>query len=192
MEIFVTLDLMYKQKKGFESDKTATTKTKKILLAYAVATTLGITGLTGCGKYETKKDSSTEFCYESLANYYILELNYENDNVYYVVDFYQHIRGAEININDLMSSKDIGTMEMKEGYKLDQSIITSEHANISISAEDFKFVKLRDYLVKKNNIKEKYNSDDINQILDSYKNEQEKTVSKESTTGKVLTKSKTN
>lgn len=81
---------------------------------------------------------------------------------------------------------------MKEGYKLDQSIITSEHANISISAEDFKFVKLRDYLVKKNNIKEKYNSDDINQILDSYKNEQEKTVSKESTTGKVLTKSKTN
>ena len=42
------------------------------------------------------------------------------------------------------------------------------------------------------NIKEKYNSDDINQILDSYKNEQEKTVSKESTTGKVLTKSKTN
>lgn len=167
-------------------------KTKKILLAYAVATTLGITGLTGCGKYETKKDSSTEFCYESLTNYYILELNYENDNVYYVVDFYQHIRGAEININDLMSSKDIGTMEMKEGYKLDQSIITSEHANISISAEDFKFVKLRDYLVKKNNIKEKYNSDDINQILDSYKNEQEKTVSKESTTGKVLTKSKTN
>ena len=69
-------------------------KTKKILLAYAVATTLGITGLTGCGKYETKKDSSTEFCYESLTNYYILELNYENDNVYYVVDFYQHIRGA--------------------------------------------------------------------------------------------------
>lgn len=167
-------------------------KTKKILLAYAVATTLGITGLTGCGKYETKKDSSTEFCYESLTNYYILELNYENDNVYYVVDFYQHIRGAEIDINDLMSSKNIGTMEMKEGYKLDQSIITSEHANISISAEDFKFVKLRDYLVKKNNIKEKYNSDDINQILDSYKNEQEKTVSKESTTGKVLTKSKTN
>ena len=42
------------------------------------------------------------------------------------------------------------------------------------------------------NIKEKYNSDDINQILDSYKNEQEKTVSKESTTGKVLTKSKFN
>lgn len=167
-------------------------KTKKILLAYAVATTLGITGLTGCGKYETKKDSSTEFCYESLTNYYILELNYENDNVYYVVDFYQHIRGAEIDINDLMSSKNIGTMEMKEGYKLDQSIITSEHANISISAEDFKFVKLRDYLVKKNNIKEKYNSDDINQILDSYKNKQEKTVSKESTTGKVLTKSKTN
>lgn len=167
-------------------------KTKKELLAYAVATTLGITGLTGCGKYETKKDSSTEFCYESLTNYYILELNYENDNVYYVVDFYQHIRGAEIDINDLMSSKNIGTMEMKEGYKLDQSIITSEHANISISAEDFKFVKLRDYLVKKNNIKEKYNSDDINQILDSYKNEQEKTVSKESTTGKVLTKSKTN
>ena len=167
-------------------------KTKKILLAYAVATTLGITGLTGCGKYETKKDSSTEFCYESLTNYYILELNYENDNVYYVVDFYQHIRGAEIDINDLMSSKNIGTMEMKEGHKLDQSIITSEHANISISAEDFKFVKLRDYLVKKNNIKEKYNSDDINQILDSYKNEQEKTVSKESTTGKVLTKSKTN
>ena len=167
-------------------------KTKKILLAYAVATTLGITGLTGCGKYETKKDSSTEFCYESLTNYYILELNYENDNVYYVVDFYQHIRGAEIDINDLMSSKNIGTMEMKEGYKLDQSIITSEHANISISDEDFKFVKLRDYLVKKNNIKEKYNSDDINQILDSYKNEQEKTVSKESTTGKVLTKSKTN
>ena len=167
-------------------------KTKKELLAYAVATTLGITGLTGCGKYETKKDSSTEFCYESLTNYYILELNYENDNVYYVVDFYQHIRGAEIDINDLMSSKNIGTMEMKEGDKLDQSIITSEHANISISAEDFKFVKLRDYLVKKNNIKEKYNSDDINQILDSYKNEQEKTVSKESTTGKVLTKSKTN
>lgn len=171
-------------------------KTKKTLLAYAVATTLGITGLTGCGKYETKKDSSTEFCcdllYESLANYYILELNYENDNVYYVVDFYRHIRGAEIDINDLMSSKNIGTMEMKEGYKLDQSIITSEHANISISADDFKLVKLKDYLVKKNNIKEKYSSDDINQILDSYKNEQEKTVSKESTTGKVLTKSKTN
>ena len=81
---------------------------------------------------------------------------------------------------------------MKEGYNLDQSIITSEHANISISAEDFKLVKLKDYLVKKNNIKEKYNSDDINQILDSYKNEQKKTVSKESTTGKVLTKSKTN
>ncbi len=171
-------------------------KTNKILLATAVATTLGITGLTGCGNYETKKDGSIEFCcdllYESLANYYILELNYENDNVYYVVDFYQHIRGAEIDINDLMSSKNIGTIEMKEGYKLDQSIITSEHANISISAEDFKLVKLKDYLVKKNNIKEKYNSDDINQILDSYKNEQKKTVSKESTTGKVLTKSKTN
>mgnify|MGYP004519773791 FL=1 len=171
-------------------------KTKNKLLAYAVATTLGITGLTGCGNYETQKDGSIEFCgdllYESLANYYILELNYENDNVYYVVDFYQHIRGEEIDINDLMSSKNIGTIEMKEGYELDQSIITSDHANISISAEDFKFVKLRDYLIKKNNIKEKYNSDDINQILDSYKNEQEKTVSKESTTGKVLTKSKFN
>ena len=169
-------------------------KTKKTLLAYAVATTLGITGLTGCGKYETKKDSSTEFCcdllYESLANYYILELNYEN--VYYVVDFYRHIRGAEIDINDLMSSKNIGTIEMKEGYRLDRPIITAEQANISISADDFKLVKLKDYLVKKNNIKEKYSSDDINQILDSYKNEQEKTVSKESTTGKVLTKSKTN
>ena len=81
---------------------------------------------------------------------------------------------------------------MKEGYKLDQSIITSDHANISISAEDFKFVKLKDYLIKKNNIKEKYNSDDINQILDSYKNEQEKTAGNETTTGKVLTKSKTN
>lgn len=171
-------------------------KTKKKLLATAVATTLGITGLTGCENYETKKDGSIEFCcdllYESLANYYILELNYENDNVYYVVDFYQHIRGAEIDINDLMSSKNIGTIEMKEGYRLDRPIITAEQANISISADDFKLVKLKDYLVKKNNIKEKYSSDDINQILDSYKNEQEKTVSKESTTGKVLTKSKTN
>ena len=93
-------------------------KTKKTLLAYAVATTLGITGLTGCGDYETQKDGSIEFCgdllYESLANYYILELNYENDNVYYVVDFYQHIREAEIDINDLMTSKNIGTIEMKE------------------------------------------------------------------------------
>lgn len=171
-------------------------KTKKKLLAYAVATTLGITGLTGCGNYETQKDGSIEFCgdllYESLANYYILELNYENDNVYYVVDFYQHIREAEIDINDLMTSKNIGTIEMKEGYKLDQSIITSDYANISISAEDFKFVKLKDYLTKMNNIKENYNSDDINQILDSYKNEQEKTAGNETTTGKVLTKSKTN
>lgn len=172
-------------------------KTNKILLATAVATTLGITGLTGCGNYETKKDGSIESCddlsYEALANYYyILELKYDNDNVYYVVDFHQHIRGAKIDITDLMSSKNIGTIEMKEGYRLDRPIITAEQANISISADDFKLVKLKDYLVKKNNIKEKYSSDDINQILDSYKNEQEKTVSKESTTGKVLTKSKTN
>lgn len=91
-------------------------KTKKTLLAYAVATTLGITG---CGNYETKKDGSIEFCddlsYEALANYYILELKYDNDNVYYVVDFHQHIRGAKIDITDLMSSKNIGTIEMKEG-----------------------------------------------------------------------------
>ena len=171
-------------------------KNKKKLLAYAVATTLGITGLTGCGNYETKKDGSIEFCddlsYEALANYYILELKYDNDNVYYVVDFHQHIRGAKIDITDLMSSKNIGTIEMKEGYRLDRSIIIAEQANISISADDFKLVKLKDYLVKKNNIKEKYSSDDINQILDSYKNEQEKIVSKEPTTGKVLTKSKTN
>ena len=171
-------------------------KTKKKLLAYAVATTLGITGLTGCGDYETKKDGSIEFCgdllYEVLADDYILELNYENDNTYYAVHICSNFNGDGFDINDLMTSKNIGTIEMKEGYELDQSIITSDHANISISAEDFKFVKLRDYLIKKNNIKEKYNSDDINQILDSYKNEQEKTVSKESTTGKVLTKSKTN
>lgn len=171
-------------------------KTKKKLLAYAVATTLGMTELTGCVNYETKKDGSIEFCgdlsYEALANCYILELNYENDNVYYVVKFYQHIRGGVIDIRDLISSKNIGTIEMKKEYELYQSIITTEHANISILVDDFKFVKLKDYLIKMNNIKEYYNSDDINQILDSYKKEEEKRVSNKAKTGKVLTKSKTN
>lgn len=171
---------------------------KKKIVAYTMLATVSLTTLTGCNDYNIKEDGTIEYIgklsYYSLSDFYILTLDDNDNNVYYVVwmteKFFDGSRLLQATLKDIKTDKNIATIKTKndEGIDLEKT----EDIEISISVDDFKFVNLQDYVVKNNNIKENYYLEDIDEILDSYKQEQEKTVSKEPTTGKVLTKSKFN
>lgn len=171
---------------------------KKKIIAYTMLATVSLTTLNGCNDYNIKEDGTIEYIgklsYDLLSNYYILTLDNNGNNVYYVVEIkdelYDGRRVSRANLKDIKTDKNIATIKAKSGKAIDLEKI--EDIEISISVDDFKFVNLQDYVVKNNNIKENYDLEDIDEILNLYKQEQEKNDISETSTKKVLTKSKTN
>lgn len=141
-------------------------KTKKKLLMYSSLAMLGISSLTGCGEknnefnYVTEKNGTIKLYgkidYETLCNFDILELNFEEKTNVYIAEKSSGVAYHKNVYTDIRTDKYL--CEYDSLYK-----------TVSISCNDFKITSMRDFLIENNMIKDYYMEDDINKIIELYR-----------------------
>lgn len=137
-------------------------KTKKKLLMYSTLAMLGVSQLTACGqkKYTVGEDGTIELTgnisYNTLCSDYILELDYEDKTSVYAIEKQYSIYNNS-GIHDIKTEKHLCDLD------------ESENELIDISYTDFKISSIKDILVENEMIKDYYNSDDIDKIIELYK-----------------------
>lgn len=146
-------------------------RTRRYLIASSIATALATVSLSGCGddikKFEYQVNSEGDIDatgvteYDYLKNCYILVLNYNDDTKKYFVASVTTGGGYRSLISykyyNIENDKVILTVK---GDKIQNETISSYEA-----------IPLCDYLTKDDYVKAEYSIDDIDKILENYKNE---------------------
>lgn len=160
----------------------------KRFIATSIALTLLPSVLTGCRnglEYQENENGQVivngNISYNTLKNYYFIEIdNPDFDNTEYYIAQRESIKPLENIIytyTDVLTNKEIFRRKENNNEYFDEGLFAND---IVTNRKFIKEIKVEDYLLSENFIKNTYTVDEIKQILEAIKeNEQSKKLVKE-------------
>ena len=139
-------------------------KYKKKLIAYSIATGIGITSLTGCAKNDLNDGGTIN--YEAMMNTHFLNITYVDKKSTYIVDPIFITKNSVFRVCDILTGKII-KFNIKN---LSKSSIISYQYEADLD--------MQQYLEQTDNIKNEYTKEEVKRIINNYVTSQNYSIKK--------------